>query len=74
MDWDVEELLTVAEIARLLRVSKMTVYRLVQSGELSALRVGGQFRVPVVAVKAYVTSRPARTGHGTTFPRAVNRS
>jgi excisionase family DNA binding protein len=40
------QLLTVAELASMLRVSKMTVYRLVHSGELAAIRVGGSFRVP----------------------------
>ena len=38
--------LTVAEVAALMRVSKMTVYRLVHSGELPAVRVGRSFRVP----------------------------
>ena len=32
--------LTVAEVASIMRVSKMTVYRLVHSGELEAIRVG----------------------------------
>ena len=31
--------LTVAEVATIMRVSKMTVYRLVHSGELEAIRV-----------------------------------
>ncbi|WP_280405352.1 helix-turn-helix domain-containing protein, partial [Nocardia brasiliensis] len=34
------QFLTVAEVASLMRVSKMTVYRLVHSGELPAVRVG----------------------------------
>jgi len=38
--------LTVAEVALIMRVSKMTVYRLVHSGELEAIRVGRSFRVP----------------------------
>ena len=37
--------LTVAEVATMMRVSKMTVYRLVHSGELPAVRVGRSFRV-----------------------------
>src|SRR5213080_3605186 len=37
--------LTVAEVAAMMRVSKMTVYRLVHAGELSAVRVGRSFRV-----------------------------
>ena len=47
--------LTVAEVASLMRVSKMTVYRLVHSGELTAVRVGRSFRVPESAVHAYLT-------------------
>ena len=41
----VEELLTVAEIAESLRVSTMTVYRLIRTGELPAVRVGRNYRV-----------------------------
>lgn len=37
--------LTVAEVAAMMRVSKMTVYRLVHNGELPAVRVGRSFRV-----------------------------
>ena len=46
--------LTVAEVAKVMRVSKMTVYRLVHSGELTAVRVGRSFRVPETAVNAYL--------------------
>ncbi|GAA4965801.1 helix-turn-helix domain-containing protein [Kineococcus glutinatus] len=46
--------LTVAEVASLMRVSKMTVYRLVHNGELPAVRVGRSFRVPEHAVHEYL--------------------
>jgi excisionase family DNA binding protein len=46
--------LTVAEVAAVMRVSKMTVYRLVHSGELTAVRVGRSFRVPERAVHEYL--------------------
>ena len=46
--------LTVAEVAAVMRVSKMTVYRLVHSGELASVRVGRSFRVPERAVHAYL--------------------
>ena len=46
--------LTVAEVAALMRVSKMTVYRLVHSGELPAVRVGRSFRVPEGDVDDYL--------------------
>jgi excisionase family DNA binding protein len=45
---------TVAEVAAIMRVSKMTVYRLVHSGELPAVRVGRSFRVPEKAVHEYL--------------------
>lgn len=46
--------LTVSEVATIMRVSKMTVYRLVHSGELEAIRVGRSFRVPEQAVDRYL--------------------
>jgi len=46
--------LTVAEVADVMRVSKMTVYRLVHGGELPAVRVGKSFRVPEQAVHDYL--------------------
>jgi excisionase family DNA binding protein len=46
--------LTVAEVASLMRVSKMTVYRLVHSGELPAVQIGRSFRVPEQAVHEYL--------------------
>lgn len=48
--------LTVAEVAAVMRVSKMTVYRLVHSGDLPAVRVGRSFRVPEQAVHDYLQS------------------
>lgn len=51
--------LTVAEVAAVMRVSKMTVYRLVHGGELAAVRVGRSFRVPEPAVREYLAE--ART-------------
>ncbi|WP_304505430.1 helix-turn-helix domain-containing protein [Blastococcus sp. LR1] len=51
--------LTVAEVAAIMRVSKMTVYRLVHGGEMAAVRVGRSFRVPETAVREYLSE--ART-------------
>lgn len=50
---------TVTEVAAIMRVSKMTVYRLVHGGELAAVRVGRSFRVPEPAVRDYLSG--ART-------------
>jgi excisionase family DNA binding protein len=46
--------LTVAEVAAMMRVSKMTVYRMVHAAELPAVRVGRSFRVPEQAVDDYL--------------------
>ena len=48
------QFLTVAEVAAMMRVSKMTVYRLVHAGDLTAVRVGRSFRVPEHAVHEYL--------------------
>lgn len=39
-------LLTVRELAAYLRISLRKAYALVESGEVPAYRVGGQFRIP----------------------------
>ncbi|WP_327036870.1 helix-turn-helix domain-containing protein [Microbacterium sp. CH12i] len=49
--------LTVAEVAEIMRVSKMTVYRLVHSGDLPAIRFGRSYRVPESAVATHSSSR-----------------
>ena len=54
--------LTVAEVASVMRVSKMTVYRLVHSGDLPAVRVGRSFRVPEDAVHEYLRKSFFQTG------------
>lgn len=46
--------LTVAEVAEVMRVSRMTVYRLVHAGEMPAVRVGKSFRVPENALSQYL--------------------
>jgi excisionase family DNA binding protein len=54
--------LTVAEVASVMRVSKMTVYRLVHAGDLPAVRVGRSFRVPEDAVNEYLRRSFFQTG------------
>ncbi len=47
-------LLTVAEVAGILRLSRMTVYRMVNSGVLPALKVGRSVRIPEKSVDDYL--------------------
>ncbi len=48
--------LTVAEVAEALRVSTMTVYRLVNTGELPAMRVGKNIRIRATDLDAFVAA------------------
>jgi excisionase family DNA binding protein len=53
---------TVAEVADLLRVSNMTVYRLVQSGQLPAVRVGRSYRIREEDVDRFVAAQYTAAG------------
>jgi excisionase family DNA binding protein len=48
---------TVSEVARRLRVSNMTVYRLVKAGQLPAVRVGRGYRIREDDVLTYLENR-----------------
>jgi excisionase family DNA binding protein len=54
--------LTVAEVAEMMRVSNMTVYRLVHSGDLPAVRFGRSFRIPESAVVAAIATPISEVG------------
>jgi excisionase family DNA binding protein len=49
-----ESYLTVAEVVERFRVSKMSIYRLIEAGELSAVRLGTQWRITEEALVQYV--------------------
>jgi excisionase family DNA binding protein len=63
MSGDRVRYLTVAEVAEMMRLSRMTVYRLVHGGELPAVRVGRSFRVPQDALEAYLAASSVETEH-----------
>ena len=48
------ELLTVKEAALLLKTSRVQIRRMIQSGDLAAVKVGREYRIPLVCLKAYV--------------------
>jgi excisionase family DNA binding protein len=54
--------LTVREVASTLRVSNMTVYRLINAGELPAVRVGKSFRLLEDDVNRYLADRYTQAG------------
>ncbi len=41
-----QNLVTVREAASYLRISARTVYRLIESGQIGAVRIGKQWRIP----------------------------
>ena len=49
-----DRLWTVSEVAEHMRVSNMTVYRLIKGGQLSALRVGKNYRIRGRELAAYL--------------------
>jgi excisionase family DNA binding protein len=52
-----EQLLTVSEVADAMRVSNMTVYRLIKSGQLPAVRVGKNYRIRESDLDTYLSDR-----------------
>jgi excisionase family DNA binding protein len=55
-----DPLLTVGEVAQIMRVSNMTVYRLIKSGQLAAIRVGKNYRIRRRDVDRYLSERAVR--------------
>jgi excisionase family DNA binding protein len=54
--------LTVAEVAVTLRVSNMTVYRLINTGSLAAIRIGKSFRIREDDLNRYLTDQYTKAG------------
>lgn len=54
--------LTVSEVANLLRVSNMTVYRLISAGQLPAGRVGKSYRIREEDIDRYLAERFTEAG------------
>jgi excisionase family DNA binding protein len=52
-----DRLLTANEVADQLRVSTMTIYRLIRRGELPAVRVGRNYRVRADELDAYLRAQ-----------------
>ena len=52
-----DRLRTVAEVAATMRVSNMTVYRLIKNRDLPALRVGKNYRIRESDVDVFLSDR-----------------
>lgn len=57
--------MTVNEVAEMMRVSRMTVYRMIHGGELPAVRFGRSYRVPESAVRQVLEEGTTSTRNGT---------
>lgn len=60
--FEMGRLLTVSEVARQLRVSNMTVYRLIKAGHLAAVRVGRGYRIREDDIRRYLRQRYTDAG------------
>lgn len=56
-----DEILTLPEVAQLLKVNDKTVYSLAQKGVLPAFKVGGQWRFKRVDIDAWIEDQKAAT-------------
>lgn len=52
-----DRLLTVREVASTMRVSNMTVYRLIRAGDLRAIQIGKSYRIRESEVGRYLEDR-----------------
>ena len=57
---DEDRLWTVAEVAEHMRVSNMTVYRLIKAGDLAAIRVGKNYRIRGADLVSFLTASETR--------------
>ena len=48
------ELLTVKEAAEWLKTSRVQVRKMIQSGELLAVKVGREYRIPIASVREFI--------------------
>jgi len=55
-----DRLLTVSEVAATMRVSNMTVYRMIKSGQMGAIRVGKNYRIRESDVNRYLSDRSVK--------------
>ena len=57
MFWENDDILTIEEVAKVLKVSKRTVYRWIDTGELKTARIGRKtYRVFESELKRFIKS------------------
>jgi excisionase family DNA binding protein len=56
----VDQLLTIGEVAQLLRINPATVYRLAKDGKIPAFKVGKEWRFTIEAVEKFMEELDTR--------------
>jgi excisionase family DNA binding protein len=69
-----EEILTIQEVAKLLKVADKTVYTMAKRGDLPAFKVGGLWRFRRLDLDAWITERVGRADQASASDRANTRS
>jgi len=60
LDPDLDAVLTVSELARLLKVSRPTIMNMITAGTLDAFKVGKAWRIPVDQIKGHLDGTDSR--------------
>lgn len=66
-----DEILTLPEVAQLLKVAEKTVYTMAQREQLPAFKVGGQWRFKRVDLDQWIEQQKVARHHGEARPRAA---
>ncbi|MFN8480187.1 MAG: helix-turn-helix domain-containing protein [Kouleothrix sp.] len=61
-------LVRVEEAARILSLSRSTIYEMMDSGELPSVRWGAARRIPMAALRAWVEQQICATPYGVQVP------
>lgn len=64
MEPDRPEILTLPEVAQLLKVAEKTVYSMAQKGQFPAFKVGGKWRFKRVDLDVWIEQRKAAARDG----------
>ncbi len=65
-----DDILTLPEVAGLLKVAEKTVYGLAQKSDLPAFKVGGQWRFRRTAIDSWIEEKTGAAGAQTSSKRA----
>ncbi len=56
-DGSIENLLTIKEVAHLLRLTPQTLYKMLKQGDIPAVKIGSQWRFDAEQVRTWLLSR-----------------